>query len=360
MSLRAWIKILSAATVVSLFLVACQKPSQKPESDPNSDNNAQASPVESMVKSENCRTVRHEMGETEICGEPERIVVLGPYLLEQMLALGKQPFGYGEHVAIHQDDYDNPSQQIPYLGSRVTTQPVNVGLAYQPNVEAILKAQPDLILAPIFGQVDYAQLAKIAPTLSFDVMGGKSNLAAMGEAFGVSDRANKLLAKTKAQLEQAKAQFALIVKDNPKVLMLSAENTQSFSLITESNSRCGSLVKELGFQPVYPEGLTDKELSAVPQVSLESLTALEDVDSILLFGYNYEVKDDESFDRLQNNSLKPDWEKNAIAQSFNASQAGRVYFLPAYLCLGLPGPIGTELYLEKLKKQLIPTVSVSN
>ncbi|MGP1387546.1 MAG: hypothetical protein ACTS2F_28560 [Thainema sp.] len=27
---------------------------------------------------------------------------------------------------------------------------------------------------------------------------------------------------------------------------------------------------------------------------------------------------------------------------------------PAYLCLGLPGPIGTELYLEELQEQLLP------
>ena len=45
------------------------------------------------------------------------------------------------------------------------------------------------------------------------------------------------------------------------------------------------------------------------------------------------------------------------AQSLDASQAGRVYFIPAYLCAGLPGPIGTELYLEELKEQLLPAQS---
>ncbi|MGP1386521.1 MAG: hypothetical protein ACTS2F_23375 [Thainema sp.] len=41
----------------------------------------------------------------------------------------------------------------------------------------------------------------------------------------------------------------------------------------------------------------------------------------------------------------------AIAQFLDASQAGRVYFIPAYFCRGLPGAIGTELYLEELKEQ---------
>jgi iron complex transport system substrate-binding protein len=41
-----------------------------------------------------------------------------------------------------------------------------------------------------------------------------------------------------------------------------------------------------------------------------------------------------------------------IAQSLDASQAGQVYFVQGYLCATLPGPIGTELYLEELQEQL--------
>ena len=52
--------------------------------------------------------------------------------------------------------------------------------------------------------------------------------------------------------------------------------------------------------------------------------------------------------------MKQAWAKNAIAQSLDASKSDRVYFIPAYLCLGLPGTIGTELYLEELERQLLP------
>ena len=38
----------------------------------------------------------------------------------------------------------------------------------------------------------------------------------------------------------------------------------------------------------------------------------------------------------------------------DASKAGRVYFIPTYLCAGLPGAIGTKLYLEELEQQLLP------
>ncbi|MEM8718512.1 MAG: hypothetical protein AAGE84_04290 [Cyanobacteria bacterium P01_G01_bin.39] len=42
-----------------------------------------------------------------------------------------------------------------------------------------------------------------------------------------------------------------------------------------------------------------------------------------------------------------------IIIKLDASKVGRVYFIPAYMCLGLPGAINTEFYLEELKEQLI-------
>ena len=335
--------------VISLawWTISCQGTTQEPDAKSGEVSSAELT---------DCRTVQHEMGDTEICGQPETIVVLGPYLLEQVLALGAQPAGYGDHIAFHQGDYDNPSQQIPYLGSRVTTQPVNVGLAYQPSIEAIVKAQPDLILAPGLEAAQYEQLTTIAPTLSFNIVGGNSNLNAVGQALGRSDLAEVLLAETNARIEQAKAQFAPVIKNHPQVLMLTSGDMQAFNTISHTNSRCGALVQDLGFQPVYLEGVAADEPTSVVEISIEALPELDEADSILLFGYQWDTSgltEMTAFDQQQTQTLKQAWEKNAIAQSLDASKAGRVYFIPAYLCLGLPGPIGTELYLEELKEQLL-------
>jgi iron complex transport system substrate-binding protein len=43
-----------------------------------------------------CQTVRHEIRETKICGQPHRIVVLGTHLLESLLVLGVQPVGFAD------------------------------------------------------------------------------------------------------------------------------------------------------------------------------------------------------------------------------------------------------------------------
>ncbi|ESA33605.1 abc-type periplasmic subunit [Leptolyngbya sp. Heron Island J] len=333
------------------WAIACQSSTQQP------DTNSGKTPEVSSAGSTDCRTVQHEMGDTEICGQPQTIVVLGPYLLEQLLALGAQPSGYGDHIAFHQGDYDNPSQQIPYLGNKVTTQPVNVGLAYQPSIEAIVKAQPDLILAPGLEATQYEQLTTIAPTLSLNIVGGNTNLSAIGQALGLSDRADALLAETNTRIEQAKAQFAPVVKNHPQVLMLTSGDMQAFNTISHTNSRCGALVQDLGFQPVYLEDVAADDPTSVAEISIEALPELDDADSILLFGYDWETSsltDMTAFEQQQTQTLKQAWEKNAIAQSLTASKAGRVYFIPAYLCLGLPGPIGTELYLNELQIQLQP------
>lgn len=311
--------------------------------------------VPSSAPSENCRIITHKQGKTEICGQPQRIVVLGPYLLEQVLALGAQPVGYADHMALHQKDYDNPSQQIPYLGNRIKTQPVNVGLAYQPSIEAILKAQPDLILAPD-NTNQYEALTKIAPTLSFEVTGGKTNLQAIGQALNQSDRAQQLTAQVQQQTQAAQTTFQAVVTDHPKMLTLSSDDAQSFTIMSHTNTFCGAFLKDLGFKFVYPKGLTPQTLKATPPptISTETLPQLNAADSIILFGHNLNPKDSGTeFSQHQLSTLKQAWQKNEIAQSLAASKAGRVYFIPAYLCLGLPGPIGTGFYLEELKQQML-------
>ncbi|NEQ86603.1 MAG: iron-siderophore ABC transporter substrate-binding protein, partial [Moorea sp. SIO2I5] len=106
----------------------------------------------------------YQMGETKVCGQPQRIVALGPYLLEHLLALEIQPVAYADHIAFHQGEYDNPSKQIPYLGSYIKEPIANVGLAYTPSVEAILKVKPDLILSLSDNKDQYQTFSQFAPT----------------------------------------------------------------------------------------------------------------------------------------------------------------------------------------------------
>ena len=326
----------------------------------NSVNHAPVTPQEESsvsVESADCRTLEHTAGATEICGQPQNVVVLGSNLLELLLVLDVQPAGFADRFPFHAGDYDNPAQQIPYLGQRITSQPANVGLVFAPSLEAIAKADPDLILGNAANGAQYEALSTIAPTLLFDWFDTAANLRAIATAVRRPERAAELLTETEQQVTAAQAEFAPAVAAHPQVLMLAANpQFNQFTLITSQNSFCGSLVADLGFELVYPPDLTQVELNQPTAISLETLPQLNEADTVILLGFNDQVNqltDMNDFEQHQLKTLPQQWKENAIAQSLPASQADRVYFIPAYLCLGLPGPIGTELYLEELQEQLL-------
>ena len=344
------VRHLAFSLLTALAIVACQRP------DHQSDEAA------TIVSSDaaDCRTIEHQMGTTEICGQPQRIVVLGPYVLEPLLALNVQPVGYADHVAFHQGDYTDPSQQIPYLGNLITQPLANVGVARNPSLEAIIKVKPDLILGvdPISSS-HYATLSTIAPTLLFDHTDTVENLNAIAQALDRTEQAEEVLTQTQQQIVSAQKAFADVVATYPRVAFLfSSTDIQTLSIPVRPVGLCNSLVETLGFQEIAPSGLDKNSSRPLAPISLEALPDLfNDADIVIVLGHNF--SDLNQFDGMDNFSehqlspLKQSWKKNAITQSLNASQAGRVYFLPSYLCGAVPGPLGTELYLRELKQQLL-------
>jgi len=253
-------RLLAFGLLTTLAIAACQQ-----QTSQTSEATATAS------NPEDCRIIQHEMGETEVCGEPERIVVLGPYILEYLLALDVQPIGYADHVAFHQGDYTNPSQQIPYLGDRITPPIANVGTAFSPSLEAILKLQPDLIVGVADNNTDqYETLAGIAPTLLLDYFDPAESLRAIAQAINQPEQVEQLIEQRQQQLALAQEDFAPLVAAHPKVLLLSSSELQDVRLESPAGY-CSSLLEELGFQRVSPPGVDADSITAVP-ISLETLS----------------------------------------------------------------------------------------
>ncbi|TYQ29831.1 iron-siderophore ABC transporter substrate-binding protein [Pseudanabaena sp. UWO310] len=338
------VRSIAVAIVIILAIVACQgQPYQ-----PDTRNTAAVSPRN------DCRDVEHAMGVTKVCGQPQRIVVLGPYLLEPLLALDMQPIAFADNANFHQGDYTNPSKQIPYLGTRIANPIANVGVAYAPSIEAILKVQPDLILGlDINNKRQYPILSNIAPTIILKWTDPEINLKEIAQAINRSPQAEQLIANTKQEIAAARQAFEPIVKTDPKMLLLISSELREMTLGTKRHGLCTALLQDLGFQLVYPP----KQEEALAPISLETLPQLNQADRVLLLGNNFsnpnQFKRASSFEESQLANLKQAWSKNAIAQSLKASKAGKVYFVPTYLCLGLPGTIGTHLYLDELKKQIL-------
>lgn len=309
------------------------------------------------ASSSQCQSVRHDRGETKICDRPQKIVALGSTMLENLLALEIQPVGYADYFSLPVSKFDRPSQQIPFLGEKVTNQPINLGSADRPSLETIAKLKPDLIIGTVEENSDkYDLLSQIAPTLLFKYAKDdewQQQIKIIANVLGLSDRAEGVIAKNSKRFAETKKALQPVVKTYPSMLVLGSDRLEQNLQIDPYNhdSNCSGLLEKIGFELVFPPN-SNKQQSQGGKVSLEILPQL-DADSIVVQGWNSDFSNpsEDLVDRqLQN--VKQEWNSNAIAQSLTASKANRVYFTSAYLCRAIPGPIGTEIFLDRLRQQL--------
>ena len=265
------IRVLALNLMLAVVIAACQSPTNSPKAPSET----------SSTSNDSCQTIAHASGEAEICGQPRRIVALGPYVLEPLVALAIQPIGFADHTAFGQDIYDNPSQQIPYIGDRITNQLENVGTAFTPSIEAIAKAQPDLIVVTEYNAQQYEALSQIAPTILLAYSNAEESLELIARAVDRPKAAKQLIADTKQQVTTARETFSDFVSAYPKALLLFSRS-QELSLSQNSQELCNAVVRELGFQLVsFPESdNTDSKDTVVP-ISSEQLSNLNDADLLL-------------------------------------------------------------------------------
>ncbi|MEM9092315.1 MAG: hypothetical protein AAGC93_26725 [Cyanobacteria bacterium P01_F01_bin.53] len=82
-----------------------------------------------------CRVIQHDLGETEVCGQPQKVVTLSAHILDLLLSLDVQPFASTLTLNVHTGEvFDKPARQIPYLGERLTGQPINLGRDHTPSL----------------------------------------------------------------------------------------------------------------------------------------------------------------------------------------------------------------------------------
>jgi len=352
--LRRILKLLTLGLGAALLVVACS-PSDSQISDRATAN----------LNGTNCRMVEHDVGETQVCGQPKQIVALGPHILDLLLSLDMQPAGYAEVFPFHGgDSFNNPSAQIPYLGNRVTTQPVNLGDRSNPSLESLTRLQPDLILGEAGGlRQNYDMLSKIAPTLLWEKRTAKGkwqeNLRQLAAAIGQEDRAEAVIAEYNQQIAAARDQLAPVVAKYPQVLLLGANQLVDIRVVNDS-SYLGEVLEGVGFELVSPPAQNKSELTTA--ISLETLPQLNDADLIFILGYETSVRDQQQkatnavLNRVidqQTAAIQQEWQNNAIAQSLKASQEDRVFFVTYYLWNGLNGPLGAQLILDELRQLLL-------
>ena len=111
--------------------------------------------VEIVDQGADYRVVRHALGTTRVPASPRRLCALG--YLDELLAIGVKPMAassFNGHFPDYLEDQLDGVTDIPQMYGN-----------WQPNFEAILAAQPDLILTSNSDPQTYRQLSKIAPVV---------------------------------------------------------------------------------------------------------------------------------------------------------------------------------------------------
>ena len=314
----------------------------------NRSPNSSTGDLATSVSSESCRLVSHEMGETEVCGQPQKVAALTPHILDSMLALGVQPAAYAETVDRRIQTYDNPTKQIPYIGKWVTTKPIGLGSRESPSLERLALLQPDLILGEKWSMEDkYPLLTQIAPTLLFsdkhqanEPQSWKQDIKGIAKALGREDRVEELFAAHDEQIAQARSALQPVLQTYPRVFLINSD--LSTYVRSKAESTAGRLLKEIGFEIVQPKGIqSDTEISfeIVPKVKTDLIIVLSSDRKLNLFN---------SPDALQDTFQKR-WSNNPLLNSMPVFQQGRVYFVGYQLWGGrIRGPLADRLILEAL------------
>ncbi|MEM6427397.1 MAG: iron-siderophore ABC transporter substrate-binding protein [Cyanobacteria bacterium P01_D01_bin.128] len=357
------LSILTAGLVVGCGLAA----------NHNGSGDAPTRGASAQSLASDCRVIEHDLGETEVCGEPQKVVTLSLHMMDLLLSLDRQPVASTMTLNFHQgDSFDNPAQQIPYLGDRLTTQPVNLGSDHTPSIERLFALEPDLIIGEASRSADeYDLLSQIAPTLLWDNRTGKGkwqeSLRDIAMALGQGEKAETVIQQVEARIADVRADFAEVVAMHPNLLVLGANNPDEGFLVIEPNGYLGELLSGVGFQLIPPPpGALD---AANPLMSIEVLPTLDEADIIIVLGWNADDSEelenadlsaDESatqrIESHQGQAIQQNWQANDIAQSLTASQENRVYFATFYKWNGLNGPIGAELILDELRQVLLATL----
>lgn len=242
-------------------------------------------------------TVEHELGTLELAATPQRIIGLENSFTDALLQLGVTPVG------VTRDENPLPildalTEGIPSVGSRA-----------EPNLEALISLEPDLIIADLARHQDlYPQLSQIAPTIVLNSLYGSyedilAQFKLIGDIVGQPERAEERLAEHRRILEEAKA-----MTDQDAGGLVAAVTYPGGFTVHSSKSFVGSLFERLGRQNLV-EPLGDETQF---EMSLEGLAAINPP-ALVIFRYaDEETPVDE-------------WENTSVWKSLQAVKTGRVY-----------------------------------
>lgn len=314
--------------LVALTLVAC--------SSTNKESGNEAKDQEEKSES-TTHVVKDAYGDVTIPNEPKNMLVLSSNYAENLIEIGVTP----QMVTVVEEiepEYrfklfnDNNVKIIPTV-------------QYEDNLEVILEAAPDVIIAQgaAIDAKKYEALSKIAPTVAVEAgVAIDEYVPVLGELFNKEKEAELALKKFREKIEETKEKLQNAIGDE-KILVLRVEQNQYRVLGTEKGSPGSDMLyTQLGLN--IPTMLKDNNDWFTP-ISLEVLPEI-DADHIFV-----EQRQMQNYSSEQ--SMK-DLENSSMWQAMDAVKAGNVYPLKTADYVVGEGLVGSPLFLDYLVERLVP------
>nr|WP_254632751.1 iron-siderophore ABC transporter substrate-binding protein [Deinococcus sp. GbtcB9] len=267
-----------------------------------------------------------------------RVVALGPHALDLLLSIGVQPVGYGEaSTFLKTPAFGSPIRDIRYLGSRVTSAPVNVGDRFNPNLEILTSLRPDLIIGETYAANVYPQLSRIAPTLLLDGIdrnAWQKTLPTLARVLNREAAYRAALTTYNKGVQGTRAQLTAFSRKRVLVVWTAGGDARNTFTISGSDDWTGGLLRDVGLNVI-----DGQKKDAV--VSVEGLAAL-DPDAVIVLAAGTSTP----------TRARAEWTAGAITSRLRASQAGQVYFFDYHLFRRIRGPIAAQLVERELLRAL--------
>lgn len=279
------------------------------------------------------RTIKHELGETEVKGTPERVVVLEFSFVDAVASLDVKPVGVA--------DDGNKARILKTLADKVGDY-TSVGTRKQPNLESISSLKPDIIIADWKRhKAIYEDLKQIAPTIVLKSLEASydENVASyqtVAEALNKSEQGKKRLEQHQQTIATLKGKVP--VKDKQQTVLSAALRKESFKAHT-SSSYDGAVMEKVGLLNAIQN---PKE--AYAELTLEQLLTINP-DILFLMKTNGEQ------------TIVDQWSANPLWKELKAVKDHKVFEVDRNLWTRWRGTIAGELMMEEAISHLYGNVA---
>ncbi|WP_438350410.1 AraC family transcriptional regulator [Paenibacillus sp. FA6] len=261
------------------------------------------------------RIVSTVKGDIEVPANPKRVVVL--YLLGDVVAMGIQPVGVS-------DVYEGAAFEKELASI------VRLGTWFEPNPEAIMALDPDLIIVP--SEDTYNALKQIAPTIyvPYEKMTTEERLSLLGKTFDKEQETQTLLDNFNMKIEESKEKLAAAGLKDKTVTIIEGGKKEMTVIASKQYGRGSQIIYEyLGMQA--PE-IIQKKIDVATDGSGNgvSMEVLPEYIGDYVFRSSYEGMDDLTGNPIWN-SIPAVKEGRMIELSFSLSYYSDIYSLDKQL-----------------------------